>query len=405
MSRPARARRAFAGVVFLALSCGPLVACGEGRASPAFAARDSAGIRIIELDEASLPALFTVADEPAWVLGGEDAGDLAFHEILDATAIGNDIVVIAEASTQQVIRVDLASGEVRRFGRAGDGPEEFRGLAQVYDAGNGRIGAFDRTRNRYVEIDANGRFVEVVPTPAVNQLGTNYLERAGTGVFFLAAVTTFPVDATPGRHRGQGALLRLGSRVDTLTTIPGNTVFFEQDAMGGVVFGATTVVAPAASGLWVGDTDSPEVVLWGDGGIQTIVRWRSNRSRVVTESRREEFWRALEEGVPQEQKPMLDELRRLMYFADTIPAFGDLRTAPYGDLWIGGYVPPEPTLLEQAPPAQSWIIVDVDGGSAGTTTTPEGFRVLHVAEDFVLGVHMDELGIETVRRYDLRAMN
>src|SRR5690606_11642959 len=231
VSRPARARRAFAGVVFLALSCGPLVACGEGRASPAFAARDSAGIRIIELDEASLPALFTVADEPAWVLGGEDAGDLAFHEILDATAIGNDIVVIAEASTQQVIRVDLASGEVRRFGRAGDGPEEFRGLAQVYDAGNGRIGAFDRTRNRYVEIDADGRFVEVVPTPAVNQLGTNYLERAGTGVFFLAAVTTFPVDATPGRHRGQGALLRLGSRVDTLTTIPGNTVFFEQDAM------------------------------------------------------------------------------------------------------------------------------------------------------------------------------
>src|SRR5690606_24449440 len=138
-----------------------------------------------------------------------------------------------EASTQQVIRVDLATGEVRRFGGAGDGPAEFRGLAQVYDAGDGRIGAFDRVRNRYVEIDVDGNFVDAVAIPTVNQLGSNYLERAGTGVLYLAAVTSFPVDSAPGARRGKGAVLRIDASPDTVTPIPGNSVFFEQDAMGG----------------------------------------------------------------------------------------------------------------------------------------------------------------------------
>jgi hypothetical protein len=403
MRAAGRLRRHLGRALVRVLAGGLLAGCGQTDAAPLVARRDSAGVRIVELDADRLPPLFAVDPGAAWVLGGEGVSDaLVFHEIMDAEPLGEDVVVIAEASTQQVIRVDLASGEIRRFGGVGDGPEEFRGLTQVYDAGGGRIGAFDRVRNRYVEIDADGRFVEVVPIPSVNQLGSNYLERAGTGVLYLAAVTSFPVDSAPGARRGEGAILRLGAKVDTVTTIPGNSVFFEQDAMGGVIFGATTVVAPAPAGLWVGDTDKPQAVLWEDDSVRAIVRWTSNGSRQVTEARREEFWRRLEEGVPPDQRPLLEDARRTMHFADTIPAFGDLRTAPYGGLWIGGYVPPEPLLLQQPPPAQTWMIVDVAGESAGTATTPEGFRVLHVDDDFVLGVHMDELGVETLRRYDLQ---
>jgi hypothetical protein len=381
-----------------------LGACAQRDGASVLVARDSAGIRVVQLDRDRLAPIFAIDTVPAWVLGsttGDDNG-LAFHEIADAAVIADDVVAIAEASTQQIVVAHLASNGVRRIGRAGDGPEEFRGLAQVYDAGSGRIGAFDRVRNRYVEIDDAGRFVEVIQIPAVNQLGSNYLERAGTGALYLAAVTSFPVDSAPGARRGRGAVLRLDESIDTVTVIPGNTVFFEQDAMGGVLFGATTVVTPASSGLWVGDTEKQEVVLWGDDGIQTIVRWTSAGSRVLTDDRKAAFWKRLENGVPPEQRELVDEARERMFFADTIPAFGTLQTAPYGTLWIGDYVPPEPLLLQEAPPAQEWIVVDLAAGTAGKVVTPPGVRVLHVGRDFIMGVHMDELGIETLRRYDLR---
>jgi hypothetical protein len=349
--------------------------------------------------------MFAVDSAPVWVIGGDANGadDLVLHGIVDAALLGGDAVVIAERSTQQVIRVDLGSGAVRRWGRAGDGPEEFRGLAQVYDAGDGRVGAFDRVRNRYVEIDENGTFVEDMQVPAVNQLGTNYLERAGTGALYLAAVTSFPVNPAPGARRGGGAVLRLGEPVDTVTLIRGNAVFFEQDAMGGVLFGGTTVVAPAPSGLWVGDTELQEVVLWGGDRIEKIVRWAAAEPRVLTEERKAEFWRHLEAGLPADQQPVLDDARRRMFFADTIPAFGSIETAQYGTLWVGSFVPPEPFLLEEAPPAQNWLVLDTESAAAGTVTTPEGFRLLVVGTDFVVGVHMDELGVETLRRYDLIA--
>lgn len=48
---------------------------------------------------------------------------------------------------------DTASGETRRLGRAGDGPDEL-GTAE------GRVGVFDVARSRYLIFGADGELVE-----------------------------------------------------------------------------------------------------------------------------------------------------------------------------------------------------------------------------------------------------
>jgi len=94
---------------------------------------------------------------------------------------------------------------------------------------------------------------------------------------------------------------------------------------------------------------------------------------------------------------MVDQLRDVVPFAETVPEFGSLRASPEGLVWVGQYVDPEYAMLEEPWPAQEWVVVDVAAETAGTIKTPAGLRVLQVGRDFVAGVHTGALGVETVR--------
>ncbi len=54
-------------------------------------------------------------------------------------------------------------------------------------------------------------------------------------------------------------------------------------------------------------------------------------------------------------------------------------------------------MLEEPLPALEWLVIDGTAGQAGSVVTPAGLRVLRVGRDFVVGVHKDALGVETVR--------
>ena len=52
-------------------------------------------------------------------------------------------------------------------------------------------------------------------------------------------------------------------------------------------------------------------------------------------------------------------------------------------------------------PAQSWLIVDLVGLRAARLVAPEGLRITQVGDGWIVGVHRDPLGVETVRRYEV----
>ena len=48
-----------------------------------------------------------------------------------------------------------------------------------------------------------------------------------------------------------------------------------------------------------------------------------------------------------------------------------------------------------------WWVFEPDGRWLGTVRMPEGLDLSQVGEDFILGTHRDDLGVERVRLYGL----
>lgn len=388
----------------LALATALPSGCGSSEEPTALIVRDSLGVQILEFDAAAVPRSTLIADEPDQVVGeGTSPVDVGpLFRVVDAITAGEDRLVLAEASTQELIFADLTTGEVQRAGGSGDGPAEFRSLSTLIHDDGGFIGAFDANRRRYVRLDREGAFVSAESLPDLGHPGTGVRLVGGpAGARYVAVITALPPPEIRGLHRGTAPVVRWeGPSVDTLTLVQGRSTFRSDRTLGGVVFGATTLVASDGRGIWIGDTDVPQATWWTeDDTVGRIVRWRTAGPREVTEDRIEEFLNRYLDEFPGEGQPGIEELRSLLQFSERLPAFGSLLAGPGGEVWIGSPIPPEAEWLEDPWPEQEWLVVDPEVPSVTRTVSPAGVRLLRVAADHVLGVHRDPLGAETVRRY------
>lgn len=398
-------RTGFAGIGLLSAAAAATFSsgCGGTDAGAGAVVSDSAGVRIVHVDRDRAP--FVAVDTiPDLVIGDRtDFSDLEFFGIRDVAVLNDELLLIAEGSTQQVIRIDLRDRGVTRFGLAGDGPAEFRGLSRLLPGTNGHVFAVDGRRRRMVEITDRGEPVREIAFPDVGRPGDRLLvEPAGPVSPENAYIAIHPAvwtESRDGPYRDRGAIVRLLDPADTLAVFPGATVFASGGATGGVVFGATTLITGDADGIWVGDTNRQSVELVTPGrGVTRVVRWTTAASRVLDGARIAEFWQRIEDGLPPAQRAAIPAMKSMVPFADSIPAFGSL-VAGHRTLWIGSLHPPEAEMLEEPMPPQTWLVVDHDTGHTTQLMLPAGFELRHVARDYVLGIHRDELGLETIRRY------
>lgn len=384
------------------------VGCGVDEGPTPLVVRDSLGIQIVEAHAEEIQPQWHVGDEPEWVFGGSTTGaiDQLLHDVVDVLQLQDGWVAIAEASTQELIWLWPETGETRRWGGEGDGPHEFRGISTLVDVAPGVVGVHDSWRSRYLEVTRSGEVRSVTPIPPVQGFGFPILRHAGSAdgdqMLFLGVVSAFPDGPHEGPYRGTGPVLRLGPSVDTLTSVPGSAMFSGDSFGGPVLFGATTLLAGGRKGLWIGDTARQELSLWVEpGDPEVIIRWTSAEDRSLRPGERERFWTRLTEGVPEEEMDFFQRMRDRVVFADSIPAFGSLLADPEGNPWVGSYVPPEVEMRDDPWPAQTWLVFFLDGPALNQVSTPQGLRIFQVGEGFVVGVHKDELGVESVRRYPL----
>jgi hypothetical protein len=393
--------RVFAGLVLVvAWGCSSV-----SESAPALTVRDSAGIAIVETRwDASLPVL-RIDSLPEWEIGGDEGvGGTALHRVRDVKMAGRNRVVIADGGTQTVLLADLVSGTVQRSGGAGDGPSEFRGLSQLFVTAAGQIKAYDAIGRRLVVLDEDGRLVRASRPSVDFPPGETIVALAGGSSgdprLYLGWTPVFRSEPGEGRFRGIGAAVAFYDPTDTLAIIRGREVFIGGGAAGTVLFGGTTVLAGGVNGVWVGDTAEQAVGLWqGRGRPVRIVRWVTDHPRRVTEATKAEFWRLFEAALPPEDREAGGQMRAILPFSDTIPAFSAIAVGPGGDLWIGSYFPPELIDMDHPAPAQEWIVLDLEAGRVSRAVLPVGFALRQIGEGFVLGVQRDPLGVETVRKY------
>jgi len=364
--------------------------------------RDSAGIPILTFRKAGLEERWILEPEPEWVLGElrEPNGVMDLYAVVDAELLDGGLVALAEGSTYQVVISGVDGKVVRRLGRAGDGPGEFRQIGAVVGLPEGRIGVWDPERDRYSEFDAAGVLVfeTEVALPAGAVRSNSPLTTGGGPGRDHLWIGAFPVMRPPPgmeRFRSEGAIVRLTNPGDTLAVVPGLVTTRLRVGTGGIRYSAAPRLAGDPAGVWIGDTHEPEVRLLGeDGGLRRIVRWEWDEDRVFGPAEQAAYWASIERQM--NRKPPVGAL------ADTLPAF-DYLMAGGGRLWILVF-PADPAEGRFQSLPRTWMVCEFEKLSCGRIATPADFYPARVGVDYVLGKQLDEMGVETVGKYRLRTV-
>ena len=391
-----------ARLTLASLASALLIGCETGERQ-VVVVTDSAGVRLIDIARDQLPVQH-VDSTPDLIIGAGTAfGGLEFYGIRTLTVLRDSTIVVSDRD-QQIIQIDPVTGSIARMGGAGDGPLEFRNLAEILETPDGHLLVIDQGRRRIVELTRDGDILGESRFPPIGSPGAQprilQAGRARLETLHVAEVPGFGRSSS-GPLRGVGAVLSLADPSDTLVTFRGPALFVNRGAAGGVVFGATTLFAGAEEGIWIGDTEAQRVELWSpEPELTAVVRWSAGSSRKLTADRIVQFWSRLEDGAPPDQRAAIPEMKTILPFADSIPAFAELLASP-SHVWIRSVVHPEVELLDLPTPPQEWLVVDYRTGTSRRLMMPAGFTLWFATPDYVLGVHRDELGIETIRRYGL----
>ena len=79
----------------------------------------------------------------------------------------------------------------------------------------------------------------------------------------------------------------------------------------------------------------------------------------------------------------------------TRPAYSRLLLDALGNLWVAEYVS-----VADAP--RNWMVFAADGSLSGMVTVPPHFAPSEIGVDYVLGVTVEDPGVEHIRRYALK---
>lgn len=375
---------------------------------PGFSVQDSAGVTVVLTKGpfATAPLAWQVDSVPDLVIGaGRTPEDQLFRVSGVWRLPGNGVAVVNAGS--QELRLYDQEGRLRtRVGGRGRGPGEFEEPVLVPAATTDSLYIWDTALRRLQALAPDGhgpRSLQLTawPTgagtrPPKGVLGSHVLvERAG--------VWTQAYGQTAGAKEDPRDYLWYDTDAGTATPVALFTVVRNYiqlrpgrpSAMSGIPFASHPAVTPSASGVFITEGRRWEVreydleasvlrilrvALPGRPVTRAILAARIDADAAASRSGSREFWESLYSEMP---------------IPDTLPSFQSLHVDPLGWLWAEVYS------WDRGAPVE-WMLFDPVGVARGTVRTPPGLRVSCIGEDYVLGVWMDEMGVEQVRRHRVR---
>lgn len=382
------------GGLLACIACvGALAGCGEtGVPLPAGTARDSAGIRIIDLPPSSHTAsAVELTLDVTWAPGaGLEIGSLGDV----AVASGGRILLLDELGVN--VTVLSPDGEpVAVIGRAGQGPGEFdpQGLSRLV-LSDSSVFVPDLFLQRLTEFTLEGEVLGMLTFPSSPVYAMDWRRHPGGGLAFRAF--------EPSGDR----IIRLtGEAADTLFSLP-----FSNDV-------GNLLLAPAL--LW-DLTPEGELALARSDEAVVELRKRGSDSPV---------WRARWADLPEEMGPgavahlesvltesilrdapsisaegLAQNLASVSY-PDRAPALAGILAAPSGDIWVRR-VQPVGSMGREALRVGSaegyggrdWDVLDRGGFLRARVRLPEGFTPRRFMEGWIYGILANDLGVERPAR-------
>ncbi|HMS03422.1 MAG TPA: hypothetical protein PKE51_10630 [Gemmatimonadaceae bacterium] len=388
-----------------------LIGCeGRARDTDPIVVRDSSGVAIVANDLTRLDATCTVDPTPA-VSIGVDAGqdEDVLHRVFGATRLTDGTIVVVNGGTQE-LRFFGADGRfLRAAGREGRGPGEFADAFYIHWLPGDTLYVGDYRPFQFLVFGPDGTWVRTVrPTPLYpNSPATMHVLRDGR--LMLGEQDAFErVQPAAFRERTMTVVLHAsdGTLTDTVAQLPngrwGQTEVGQRYPWIYPLFESFAVSAARDDRIVLGHASETELRVHRatDGlPLDRIIRWTVGDRTVRPEdisAERARLGAQYPDLAPEQRAvlvdPLLSEQRPV---ADRFPAFGRLRLARDGRLWVRAY--PRP----QDPPEHRWLAFGADGRFACTLVTPRYDDVLEFGADYLLTHERDSLGVERVRQYPL----
>jgi hypothetical protein len=373
---------------------------------------DSAGVRIIA---SSAPAWgstrgWQVDTTPELVIG--DAATLPSVLLVSVTAVRqlDDGRLVTTLDDDKSVRwFDGDGREIRRVGRPGEGPGEFRSVTLVGLIGDSLL-MWDGQLDRATVLAPDGATVRTF-TPAFADTGVAY-GMAVSGAFsdgrlLLAGRSgaqsampsglrrdTIPLAVANRDGRLEQVIARVLSHENVIVTGPGFVTMLPRP------FGARTAITPDGTTLLVSDGQFDQVIRYSlDGGPTTIYRLDRPRRQIAlseVEQQRRRLAQQVEQ-LPETIGQAVSDAMAGVGVPTVYPAHDRILVDANGAIWMREDIGPRRTEVE----GHHWDVLDREGRWLGQVTTPARLEVYQVTRDRVVGVWRDENDVEHLRVHRL----
>lgn len=381
-------------------------ACDPAESPGAAIATDSAGVQIVTSDPLRSDATCTLGEAPIFRVGDDESDEAQFFSSIRGLGRFSDgSVAVVDRADAEVRIFDADGRHLRSMGRYGEGPGEFNDAWKLWVLPGDTLWVGDYRPWRYNVFTSDGEWVRAVqmdpayPNPSRrggvldNGISVNTVEQWPSARDFSVPVTVV-VEA----HRPDGELIGTLARVPS--TVYGEVSTGESSTNMYQLFSASAVVEAGGSTIATAHTAEAEVrLLDSELRLSRIVRW-SHPDRDVTAADvrawREDYiesrggrnfpnWRPSDDVIVSDEVPA----------ADVFPALSLVEIGRDGRVWVLPYQRPG-----AEPPR--WMGFEPDGNFLCHLEIPlSGLTTYEFGADYWLGVHADELGIETVVVYRL----
>ena len=395
-----------------------VAACGgETGGSASHAVRDSAGIEIVESTAPrwTEAEAWRIADAPEVSIGVADGDEpYLLSDVRGARRLPDGRIAVLDAGSSRV-RIYASDGtHLTDIAGPGAGPGElqrpqFLGLVAdtfvVYEFLPGSLSWFG----------PDGSFIRRADTPRLP--GGEFIRAMMFGLLdgSYQVGRGVPLDREEGFEEGLNrAPMPLwgfdvrDAELDSLGLVPGFEEVIDFPRENAIrhthhLFGKTGWVTASADRIFSGDDSDYSVkILDRTGATRRIIR-KLVDPIPTTESDRDGYIRQrIElEGVAGGESRAYEEAFRSVTMADHMPAYRFLQADTEGNLWVEEW---EGVGLGQGP----FSVFDADGAWLGSLDLPDGLPAgrgqlylpwMEIGSDYLLGVWVDDLGIEQVRLY------
>jgi hypothetical protein len=371
--------------------------CVESRVPTAILERDSAGISIVESVAPAWPtgAEWSVSPDPVVTIGAASGAEAEqLYRVRGVARLANGDVALVNGGTHDVRIYSPTGAYVRRFGREGHGPGEFRFPNRLWRLPADSLAIADL--DKISTFDSTGALVYSDPL-AGSPIG-RYTDGDVVRLPFAAGQNLFEL----GYARPRLAVVRArpdGSRADTLAVVAGDEVY-RIDVGTGISsylapFGLARHVAIHDDLLYTGDGAGFEIHLLDRAGDVVRIMRHSGVPAAVDGAAIDQYEATqLATATTDRQIQRWRQLFREWAYPDEQPAYDHLLVDADGNAWIRHFRIATTGMSQ-------WSVLEPNGRWLGLVSLPADLDVKEIGVDYVLAVVTDEFGVEYVRLYSI----